>query len=194
MTGYADEMLDEVVNALRGIGRGDLADRITSELIGLNVIAGRWSFQVVEDYDDGYYRMLLEMDGLIRDEVVGGRRHLIEAKMKSAVAPGTGGTCCAPPPVVEQTLDRPGLQSGSAARPDGTRLVGARDQLRSVPGVECAQQPSDVGACGGGADVEPVGDLGVGAGGTDLDQDLSFPLGEDLETVPRRLGGRGSGD
>lgn len=82
MTGYADEMLDEVVDGLRGIGRGDLADRITTELIGLNVIAGRWTFQIVEEYDDGFYRTLLDLDRVVRDQIVGGRRHLMEAEMK----------------------------------------------------------------------------------------------------------------
>jgi hypothetical protein len=82
MTGYADEMLDEVVGGLRGMGRDDLADRITTELIGLNVVAGRWSFQVVEEYDDGYYRTTLALDRAVRDELVGGRRHLMEAEMK----------------------------------------------------------------------------------------------------------------
>ncbi|GAA4972067.1 hypothetical protein WHI96_18270 [Pseudonocardia tropica] len=82
MTGYADEMLDEVVDGLRGIGRDDLADRITIELIGLNVVAGRWSFQVVEEYDDGYYRTVLDLDRAVRDELVAGRRHVMEAEMK----------------------------------------------------------------------------------------------------------------
>ncbi|WP_347222326.1 aminotransferase class I/II-fold pyridoxal phosphate-dependent enzyme, partial [Mycolicibacterium poriferae] len=79
---YADEMLDEVVGGLREMGRDDLADRITTELIGLNVVAGRWSFQVVEEYDDGYYRTTLDLDRAVRDALVGGRRHLMEAEMK----------------------------------------------------------------------------------------------------------------
>lgn len=82
MTGYADEMFDDVAEGLRSIGRDDLADRIGTELIGLNVIAGRWTFQVVEEYDDGFYRTVLDLDRTIRDEVVGGRRHLMEAEMK----------------------------------------------------------------------------------------------------------------
>lgn len=82
MTGYADEMFDEVVDGLRGIGRDDLADRITTELIGLNVVAGRWSFQVVEEYDDGYHRTVLDLDRAVRDELVGGRRHVMESEAK----------------------------------------------------------------------------------------------------------------
>jgi hypothetical protein len=30
-----------------------LADRVETDLIGRNVSAGRWTFQIVEDFDDG---------------------------------------------------------------------------------------------------------------------------------------------
>jgi hypothetical protein len=46
------------------------------------VIQDRWSFQIVEDYDDGYYATFRELEKLARDELVGGRRHLFEAEMK----------------------------------------------------------------------------------------------------------------
>ena len=82
MTGYADEMLDEVVDGLTRSGHPDLAARVTDELIGLNVLAGRWSFQVVEEYDDGYYRTFRDLDRAVRDEVVAGRRHVMEAETK----------------------------------------------------------------------------------------------------------------
>jgi hypothetical protein len=47
LTGYADEMLDEVVETLTRAGHQSLADRISDELIGLNVLPGRWTFQIV---------------------------------------------------------------------------------------------------------------------------------------------------
>ena len=43
---------------------------------------GRWSFQVVEEYDDGYYATFQDLEREARDELVGGRRHLYEAEMK----------------------------------------------------------------------------------------------------------------
>ncbi|HSR24654.1 MAG TPA: hypothetical protein VLW53_13955, partial [Candidatus Eisenbacteria bacterium] len=55
LTGRADFKLDEAVQALRDAGAAALADRVETELIGRNVLAGRWTFQVVEEYDDGYY-------------------------------------------------------------------------------------------------------------------------------------------
>src|SRR4051794_2044886 len=52
LTGKADFMLDDAVRLFRQAGHHDLADRIERELIGRNVISGRWTYQIVEDYDD----------------------------------------------------------------------------------------------------------------------------------------------
>ncbi|TDN45367.1 hypothetical protein EDF64_103291 [Curtobacterium flaccumfaciens] len=82
LTGTADLNLGEAVEQLRKAGHTELADRIETELIGRNVIAGRWTFQVVEDYDDGYYALAKELERTARDELVQGRRHLFEAGMK----------------------------------------------------------------------------------------------------------------
>ena len=63
--GTADLTLGEAVDQLRDAGHTELADRIDRELVGRNILAGRWSFQVVEEYDDGYYATFqdLERDG-----------------------------------------------------------------------------------------------------------------------------------
>jgi hypothetical protein len=45
-------------------------------------IAGRWTFQIVEDYDDGHYATVRRLEELARDKLAGGRRHLYEARMK----------------------------------------------------------------------------------------------------------------
>ena len=82
MIGHADALLDDAAEALAGAGHGDLADRLRVELIGRNVLAGRWTFQVVEEFDDGYYRAFGETDRAVRQELLGGRRHVLEAELK----------------------------------------------------------------------------------------------------------------
>ncbi|MCS5521619.1 hypothetical protein NY551_02595 [Curtobacterium flaccumfaciens pv. oortii] len=82
LTGTADLNLGEAVEQLRKAGHTELAERIDTELVGRNVIAGRWTFQIVEDYDDGYYALAKEFERTARDELVQGRRHLFEAGMK----------------------------------------------------------------------------------------------------------------
>ncbi len=55
LTGSADLQLGEGVDLLRQAGHTELADRIEHDLVGRNVIDGRWTFQVVEEYDDTYW-------------------------------------------------------------------------------------------------------------------------------------------
>ncbi|MEU8069832.1 hypothetical protein AB0B20_08750 [Micromonospora sp. NPDC049151] len=82
LIGHADLMLDDAVEMFRSAGHPAIAERIDRELLGRNVIAGRWTFQIVEDFDDGYYALFRELDRRARDELVEGRRHLYEAEMK----------------------------------------------------------------------------------------------------------------
>jgi hypothetical protein len=84
LSGTADLQLGDAIEALRAAGHHKLADRVDEELLGRNVIAGRWTFQVVEDYDDGYYATFRRLEEEARSELAGGRRHLYEALMKEA--------------------------------------------------------------------------------------------------------------
>ncbi|GIJ22595.1 hypothetical protein [Micromonospora lutea] len=82
LIGHADLMLDDAVRMFRDAGHSEIADRVADELIGRNVIAGRWTFQIVEDFDDGYHALFRDVDRSAREQLVGGRRHLYEAEMK----------------------------------------------------------------------------------------------------------------
>ena len=92
LTGSADIQLGEAVTALREAGHQDIADRIDRELVGRNVLQGRWTFQIVEDYDDNYWSLFRDLERAARDELAGGVRHLCEARMKES----------------ERSADRPG--------------------------------------------------------------------------------------
>lgn len=82
LTGTADLNLGDAVEQLRKAGHTELAERIDTELVGRNVIDGRWTFQIVEDYDDNYYALAKELEKTAREQLVGGKRHLFEASMK----------------------------------------------------------------------------------------------------------------
>jgi len=82
LTGAADLALGEAVDAFREAGHGGVAERLESQLVGRNVIEGRWTFQIVEDYDDTYYSAFREQERAARDELADGRRHLFESEMK----------------------------------------------------------------------------------------------------------------
>ncbi len=80
--GTADLTLGESVDLLREAGHGELADQIQEDLVGRNVLEGRWSFQIMEDYDDGYYAAFREWEERARESLAEGKRHLFEAEMK----------------------------------------------------------------------------------------------------------------
>lgn len=82
LTGKADLNLGEAAELLRKAGHTELADTVEKDIIGRNVIEGRWTFQIVEDYDDHYYAELKALEKRARDELVEGKRHLFEAEMK----------------------------------------------------------------------------------------------------------------
>ncbi|OBJ49090.1 hypothetical protein [Mycobacterium sp. 1423905.2] len=82
LMGRADLQLDEAVSTLAEGGHNELAEVICRELIGRNVLPGRWTFQVVEEYDDGYYRCFREIERQVRTQLTDGRRHVFEAEMK----------------------------------------------------------------------------------------------------------------
>ena len=81
-SGTADLTLGEAVDLLRTAGHTELADQIDRELVGRNLVQGRWTFQLVEEYDDTYWSLFRRLEREARDELVDGRRHLYEAEMK----------------------------------------------------------------------------------------------------------------
>ncbi len=82
LTGKADLLLQDAVELLRKGGHTALADDLDRDLVGRNVIADRWTFQIVEDYDDNYWSVFRDFDARARTELADGDRHVYEARMK----------------------------------------------------------------------------------------------------------------
>ena len=82
LIGHADLLLGDASDALRDAVHVDAAERIETELIGHNVIEGRWTFQVVEEFDDTYWSLFRAHERRLRDELTDGARHLHEARLK----------------------------------------------------------------------------------------------------------------
>jgi hypothetical protein len=81
-SGKADLLLQDAVELFRKAGHGRLADDLDRDLVGRNVIADRWTFQIVEDYDDTYWSVFRSFDERARTELADGDRHVYEARMK----------------------------------------------------------------------------------------------------------------
>jgi hypothetical protein len=82
LIGHADLLLGEACDKLRSAGHRDIADTLATEMVGRNVLHGRWTFQVVEEFDDHYWSPLRDHERAVRDELMDGQRHVFEAEMK----------------------------------------------------------------------------------------------------------------
>lgn len=82
LMGHADLTLGEACAQLRAAGHPATAERLETDMVGRNVLQGRWTFQVVEEFDDGYWARFRDHERRVRDELQSGVRHVYEAKMK----------------------------------------------------------------------------------------------------------------
>ena len=82
LIGEADRRVEKAMHLLRDAGHADWADRLEDELFGRNILEGRWTFQIVEEFDEGYWTEFRRLEAAVRDDLQAGRRHLREAGMK----------------------------------------------------------------------------------------------------------------
>jgi hypothetical protein len=82
MLGHLDFQMGDAVDLLRKAGHDDLAELLDEEVVGRNVLDGRWTFQIVEEFEDVYYGPIRDVERRIRDELLQGRRHVFEAELK----------------------------------------------------------------------------------------------------------------
>jgi hypothetical protein len=82
LMGRADFLFGDAADELEEAGHTELAELIRTDIVGRNVLDGRWTFQIVEEFDDCYYRPVVGVDEQVRDELLDGRRHVFEAELK----------------------------------------------------------------------------------------------------------------
>lgn len=82
MSGRVDLLLGRAADELKDAGHDDLAEALATHLVGRNVLHGRWSFQIVEEYDATYWDVIREFHRHARDRLVDGADHVFESEMK----------------------------------------------------------------------------------------------------------------
>lgn len=82
LCGHADLALQDAVRHLRAAGHDEVADRVDQVLVGRDVVPGRWTFQLVEEYDRGYWSVFHDVERVARVRLLGGAQHVYEAEMK----------------------------------------------------------------------------------------------------------------
>lgn len=89
--GRADALLGEGVEALRAAGHDALADRLAAAWVGRNALPDRWTFEIVEAFDDTYWRVAVDLEREVREQLLDGRRHVFESEMKASRRDGSDG-------------------------------------------------------------------------------------------------------
>ena len=82
MMGRADFLFGDAADALETAGHGGEAVAVRRDIVGRNVLDGRWTFQIVEEFDDLYYDAVRRCDEVISEQLMDGRRHVFEAELK----------------------------------------------------------------------------------------------------------------
>ncbi len=84
LSGRADLLVGEAAEELAEAGHAAQADRLKTELVGRNVIDGRWTFQIVEEYDATYWRVARELREAIESDLLDGMPHVYESELKES--------------------------------------------------------------------------------------------------------------
>lgn len=82
LIGRADILFGEAADLFRTAGEADVADTVDREVVGRNVLDGRWTFQVVEEFDGLYHDPVTDVVRTLEGRFHGGERHVYEARMK----------------------------------------------------------------------------------------------------------------
>jgi hypothetical protein len=106
MMGHADFLFGDAVDMLRDAGHEDAATYLGDDVVGRNVLDGRWTFQVVEEFDDLYYRAATDAVRRLERDLTGGRRHVYESWVKEQRrTPGRDGHESRPPSAHSPMVD-----------------------------------------------------------------------------------------
>jgi len=82
LVGGVDEQVSEAADMLEKAGHSEQAALLREQIVGMNVLPGRWTFQIVEEFDDGYHAAVKNAEKTVRDQLMEGRRHVYESELK----------------------------------------------------------------------------------------------------------------
>ena len=82
LIGRADFLFEESARWLAQLGHRDQAASLWHNLVGRNVLENRWTFEIVERFDDDYYDAARSEVIRLEQSLVGGRRHAHEEALR----------------------------------------------------------------------------------------------------------------
>jgi len=84
LMGHADFVFEEAAERLRAAGHDEVAGTFERDVVGRNLIDGRWTFQLVDEFDEVYYEPVRAIVREAEDRLIAGRRHVFESELKDA--------------------------------------------------------------------------------------------------------------
>jgi hypothetical protein len=82
LIGRADFLFEESARRLADAGHREEAASLWRNLVGRDVLEGRWTFEIVERFDDDYYGTARSEVTALVERLVDGQRHAHEAVMR----------------------------------------------------------------------------------------------------------------
>ncbi len=82
LIGRVDFLFEDAADLFQQAGCVEEAERLRAEVIGRNVLDGRWTFQIVEEFDDLYYGPIRETLRDLEQRHLDGHRHVYESELK----------------------------------------------------------------------------------------------------------------
>jgi hypothetical protein len=82
LMGRGDIEFGVACDLLESAGIADDAARLRREIVGRNALDGRWSFQIVDEFDDLYYEPARYEVRRLEQQHLNGHRHAYEAGLK----------------------------------------------------------------------------------------------------------------
>jgi hypothetical protein len=90
--GHAMNRLRDAEAELAAAGHADHADVLRNDLLPAGVVDDRWTYELVEAFEDGFLADATDFESTIRAELAGGKRHVTErnqqAEWRSRAADG----------------------------------------------------------------------------------------------------------
>jgi hypothetical protein len=82
LIGRADFLFEESAERLAAAGHPGEAASLWRSVVGRDVLEGRWTFEIVERFDDDYYEAARIEVTRLEQRLVGGRRHCHEEALR----------------------------------------------------------------------------------------------------------------
>jgi hypothetical protein len=82
LMGHADLVFGEASEMLEAAGLHDSSQLLKTELVGRNVLDGRWTFQIVDEFNELYHQPATALVRGLEVSHLDGQRHVYERQMK----------------------------------------------------------------------------------------------------------------